>query len=289
MSSDLAASLRFRRFAKTFAIAAALAAVGCKKGCPHGGVDPIDASPAPIDSSPPDSPPDSSPDAAPAVACSDGIDNDLDGHVDHPADPGCDAATDDSEADICQGDCPACSDGIDQDSDGLIDYPEDYGCASRNDDEAFCDVYPYEDRGPIITTPLTSDVLTSVDELEACDNKYVGASKTFPLQLPVPVATLEIKAALDPGGEPLFMELLTARCLGSFGCTLSSPTLVINDVAAGNYALLIDSDVGPFFDYPFTVEVRGTVTSGTACTSPLFDSGLLACPGNQPCTAGVCP
>ena len=39
---------------------------------------------------------------------------------------------------------------------------------------------------------------------------------------------------------------------------------------------------------PFTLNVRGTVAAGTACTSPLFASGVLACPAGTSCTAGVC-
>jgi hypothetical protein len=39
---------------------------------------------------------------------------------------------------------------------------------------------------------------------------------------------------------------------------------------------------------PFVVNVRGTVAAGTACTSPLFATGVLVCPTGTSCTGGTC-
>jgi hypothetical protein len=34
--------------------------------------------------------------------------------------------------------------------------------------------------------------------------------------------------------------------------------------------------------------VKGTVAAQTACTSPLFAAGVLACPTGTTCTGGKC-
>ena len=63
-------------------------------------------------------------------ACANGVDDDGDGLAD-VADPGCDAVTDDDEADPAAS--PACANGADDDGDGLTDYPADPGCTRAAD------------------------------------------------------------------------------------------------------------------------------------------------------------
>jgi hypothetical protein len=63
--------------------------------------------------------------------------------------------------------------------------------------------------------------------------------------------------------------------------------LVVSNVAAGDYAVQVDA-FGAGNNYPVTLHVRGTVAPGTACTDPLFASGVLSCPSATSCTAGTC-
>jgi hypothetical protein len=60
----------------------------------------------------------------------------------------------------------------------------------------------------------------------------------------------------------------------------------MTNVSAGNYAVTVDgydTNAGTF-----KLNVKGTVATGTACTSPLFAAGVLKCPGTTTCTAGTC-
>jgi hypothetical protein len=64
--------------------------------------------------------------------------------------------------------------------------------------------------------------------------------------------------------------------------------VTLTNVPVGNYAIQVDS-FGTANNGAFTLNVRGTVAAGTACTSPLFTAGVLVCPTGTTCTAGgVC-
>ena len=63
--------------------------------------------------------------------------------------------------------------------------------------------------------------------------------------------------------------------------------LTLTDVAAGGYAIQVDS-FGSSNNGAFLLNVKGTVAAGTACTSPLFTTGVLVCPAGTTCTAGTC-
>ena len=58
--------------------------------------------------------------------------------------------------------------------------------------------------------------------------------------------------------------------------------LTLSNVAAGSYFAIIDGYSGA--DGAYTLAVRGTVANGTACDSPLFASGVLACATGSTCT-----
>jgi hypothetical protein len=62
--------------------------------------------------------------------------------------------------------------------------------------------------------------------------------------------------------------------------------LVVPSVPAGNYAIQVDSSTTT--NPAFLLTVTGTVAAGTACTSPLFDTGVLSCATGTTCTAGTC-
>jgi len=60
----------------------------------------------------------------------------------------------------------------------------------------------------------------------------------------------------------------------------------MTNVPGGSFAIFVDgfsSTAGPF-----TLNVHGVVANGTACTSPLFTAGVLACPSGHTCTSGKC-
>ena len=72
--------------------------------------------------------------------CNDGRDDDGDTLVDFPDDPGCEAPTDNDEADDCPTgvNCPACSNDDDDDGDGLIDFGVDPGCGAASSNIEGC-------------------------------------------------------------------------------------------------------------------------------------------------------
>ncbi|MGE3548027.1 MAG: hypothetical protein AB7L28_29150, partial [Kofleriaceae bacterium] len=234
----------------------------------------------------------------PVVAqCNDGVDNNADGKTDWPLDPGCFRATDLVEDTVCPGpSCPRCSDGIDNDGDGLVDYPSDYGCQDASADvERFCSEVG-DDFGGVITTAVTNGQFPewpSDDWYKTCDTEEArGADITFALSLPVRVDTLQIDTNGTVGVDTV-LQLSYADCGYELACNSDSGSashamLILHDVPPANYAVVVDSYVGSG-EEPFLLNVHGTVASGTACTSPLFTTGVLSCASGQPCSGGVCP
>ena len=228
-------------------------------------------------------------------ACSDGADNDTDSKMDYPADPGCTSAQDTNESDPCPGaGCPVCADGMDNDTDGTMDYPADTRCASASFFlEAFC---PMEANiAGMVTTPATLGTLVgATDNYEQSCQTNTGNDVAFGLALPVPVAELVIHTLNSAAGNTV-VSLWSADCATELGCdddgapTLndSRSLLTRTNVAAGDYAIQVDS-FSTTNNLAFQLNVRGTVASGTACTSPLFATGVLVCPSGTTCSAGTC-
>jgi hypothetical protein len=227
-----------------------------------------------------------------APACSDGVDNDLDGKTDYPNDPGCDSPLDSDEIDTCPGaGCPVCANAADDDTDTKTDYPVDPSCwAASGTTEAFC---PAEsDRALLIVTPQTSGTTvggTDDFDVQSCQSN-TNNDATLALILPVPVDTLTI----DTTGSALSDTVLSVRdatCGNELGCDDDSggsfrSLITLSAVAAGTYAVIVDgynSNIGAF-----VLNVHGTVAAGTACTSPLFTTGVLACPSGTSCMSGTC-
>jgi hypothetical protein len=223
--------------------------------------------------------------------CDDGLDNDGDGLIDYPNDPGCDSIVDNDETDSCPGaGCPVCANGVDDDSDTTTDFAADHSCwAASGTDEAFC---PTEtDRTQLIIAPQTfgTTVGGTNDFSQSCQ-PTTNADTTLALVLPVPVDTLTI----DTNGSELSDTVLSVRdstcgnelsCNDDGGLDLRSK-VTLHSVAAGTYSVIVDgysSHVGAF-----VVHVAGTVATGTACTSTLFATGVLACPSGTSCTSGTC-
>jgi hypothetical protein len=57
-------------------------------------------------------------------------------------------------------------------------------------------------------------------------------------------------------------------------------------VTAGNYAVIVDAYMA--LSHTFTVNVKGTVATGTKCEFPAFTQNILVCPAGNTCkgTAG---
>ncbi|MFN0253084.1 MAG: hypothetical protein ACKV2T_39795 [Kofleriaceae bacterium] len=227
-------------------------------------------------------------------ACSDNANNDSDAVVDYPADPGCTSAEDNDETDTCPGaGCPVCADGADNDVDGAMDYPADTRCVAASFFlEAFC--ASDANVAGMVSTPATLGTLVgAADNFEQSCQTNTGNDITYGLALPVSVAELVI-STINSTATNTVVSLWTADCLTELGCDDDgAPTasdnrslLVRTNVAAGNYAIQVDS-FSTTSNAAIQLNVRGTVAAGTACTSPLFATGVLACPSGTTCN-GTC-
>jgi hypothetical protein len=227
------------------------------------------------------------------AACSDGIDNNGDGKIDYPLDPGCTSPSDNTEDTVCPGvNCPVCADGTDNDSDTHVDYAADMSCwAASGNSEAFCNgvetdraVNIYTSIMTGTTTGLHSDIAT-----ESCQNNASGNDVAFALQLPVSVATL----TLDTSGSSFdtVLSLRNSACAAEIACDDdggdgTASLITHTNLAAGTYSVIVDgysSGAGAY-----SLKTLGLVANGTACTSPLFASGVLACTSPATCTGGTC-
>jgi hypothetical protein len=230
--------------------------------------------------------------------CSDGLDNDGDNAIDFPFDPGCSSPADDTEPDPATP--PVCFDNVDNDMDTTKDYPGDYGCSSAGgDSEVFC--MPETDATAKITTSVTTGTTVGLaNDLPAtkttlpavpgtCATSSTAPDKTYALQLPVPVATLNIDtegSALDTVLVVRDVTCTTALyCDDDGGVGTGDSLVTMTGVAAGTYAITVDGYVAG--SNTFNLNVRGTVAPGTACSSPLFSGGtnaVLVCPTGTTCT-----
>ena len=227
--------------------------------------------------------------------CNDGIDNNLDGAIDYPFDPGCASPSDDAETTVCPGaSCPACSNTTDDDGDAQIDFPADFGCAAAGGTtEVFCPIETTP--STVIAMPQTAGSLAApaTDNYEQTCQASTGNDRAYALQLPVPVASLVIDT-LGSTITDTVVSLWDASCGGQLGCdddsapgTDNRSVLTTANLPAGNYAIQVDG-FSSTNNGAFLLNVKGTVAAGTACTSPLFTSGVLVCPTGTTCTAGTC-
>lgn len=219
--------------------------------------------------------------------CGDGMNNDGDAFTDYPLDPGCTSSSDDDETDPATA--GVCSNGMDDDTDTTMDYPADYGCSSAaGASEAFCMVEA-DPTSLITSTPVIGTTTGKASNFASasCQSNTAGPDVVYALQLPVPVATL----VLDLSNSTISDTVLTfrnAQCSAEIGCDDDSgdpgnqSKLTLTNVDAGGYAVVVDgysTNAGAF-----TLSVKGTVATGRTCTSPLFASGVLACPAGTTCS-----
>jgi large repetitive protein len=229
------------------------------------------------------------------LQCTDGIDNNGDGAIDYPFDPGCATPSDDSETTVCPGaGCPVCSNAADDDADMQADFPADFGCSGAGaTTEVFCAVETTP--ATVITMRQTAGSLAApaTDNYEQSCQTNTGNDRAYALRLPVPVTTLVVDTLGSTIADTV-VSVWDASCGVQLGCddddapgTDNRSLLTLTYVRPGNYAIQVDgfstSNAGNFL-----LNVRGTVAAGTACTSPLFTTGVLACPPNTTCTAGTC-
>jgi hypothetical protein len=230
-----------------------------------------------------------------AGQCADGMDNNGDGKTDFPEDPGC-ANPGDAEDTVCPGvNCPVCADGIDNDTDGTMDFAfggGDFGCSSASAmSEGFCAGEP--DFGVVISTFETLGTFAgAADNYDQTCQSSTGVDRAFALQLPVPVASLVIDTN-DSAATDTVVSLKDATCGTNLGCDDDGgdpgfqSKMTVTNVAAGNYAIQVDAYSSNSGD-AFKLHVKGTVAPQTACTSPLFAAGVLACPAGTTCTGNKC-
>jgi hypothetical protein len=239
------------------------------------------------------------------AACSDGIDNNGDGKIDYPNDPGCSSPGDPTETTVCPGPmCPVCANGIDDDGDGAADFVlggGDFGCSAAGSmSEGFCPGEP-DVGAPITAFTTTGTLATAADNYDQTCQSNTGNDMVFPLQLPVPVASLVIDTNGSTIGDTV-ISLKDAQCADTLPGASPVPAcdddsgdgfrslLTVTNLAAGNYAIQVDS-FGTSNNGAFTLHVKGTVAPQTACTSPLFSGGanaVLQCPTGTTCTGGRC-
>ncbi len=228
------------------------------------------------------------------TACNDMTDADGDGHVGYPSDPGCVDISDNDESDSCPSGagCPVCANGLDDDGDGRIDYPMDLGCTAASSASELECTGETDPIGQISTPVTTGTTVGAANNFNpSCQSNDAG-DRAFLLTLPVPVATLTI----DTEGSALSDTVLIftdSTCGNQIECDDDDGTgflslITRSNVAAGTYGIIVDTYGSTSPGGAFTLNVRGTVATGTACTSPLFASGVLACPTGQSCTAGTC-
>jgi large repetitive protein len=230
-------------------------------------------------------------------ACNDAIDNDGDGKTD-AGDPGCTFSGDDSEVDDCSPtvgvNCPACANLLDDDADMATDFPMDTRCIAPSFfTENFC---PFDsDIGGQIVTRTTSGTLVgkTADLPQSCQTS-TGNDVSYALRLPVPVRSLVIDTIGSTSPDTI-VSLWNIGCTTELGCDDDNDPagnrslLVMSNLAAGDYAIQVDAfGTGTTNNAAFVLNVRGIVAVGTACTSELFSTGVLACPTGTSCTAGTC-
>jgi hypothetical protein len=222
--------------------------------------------------------------------CSNTGDDDGDGLADFPEDPGCTDMMDATEADDCPSgaSCPECSDDLDNDGDGQGDYPDDVNCVAASDDTEGCETDPTT----TIAMPLTTGSTVGLsDFFEPVCAFNSGPDKTFLLELPVGLSTLTVDTVGSNFDTVLSLksagcEATDLACDDNSGGVGGTSRLIQNGVSPGDYIFVVDGYNNAQGTYALTV--RGFADPGSACTDPLFATGVLVCAPGQSCVSGTC-
>jgi large repetitive protein len=221
--------------------------------------------------------------------CDDGVDDDGDGLDDYPDDPGCTEPGDFDEVDDCPAGptCPDCANGVDDDGDGDTDFPADVDCSSAAQPVEGCST----ELDPIaVQTTATStgtNVGASNDFDPFCDFSSGGPDVVTLVQLP-DMQTFHV----DDAGTS-FTAVLTMHddtCANELQCDLTGfpggEAIDIGPLAAGNYAIVVDSYFGGQGNYQ--LNISGTIAPLGACDGALATNGVISCPVGYGCIGGVC-
>ncbi|MBT8492549.1 MAG: hypothetical protein KJO07_05780, partial [Deltaproteobacteria bacterium] len=213
----------------------------------------------------------------PVAACKDGIDNDSDGATDFPNDPGCTLSVDDDESDSCpSGDnCPACGNGVDDDDDGLVDYPEDSGCTNAGDGDEF-NADPTICGASVPVSLLPGNGIAegtfggSQNNLISADCGGTGTEVAFQFTVTETQTLVVTTQFPETTTDTVIYVRSDCRMPGTeLGCnddegSETTSLLVLEDVAPGDYFLIIDSNNEPG-NYKVQVGDETTLPSAT-CT-----------------------
>jgi hypothetical protein len=121
--------------------------------------------------------------------------------------------------------------------------------------------------------------------MPSCVSTSSAPEKTYALQLPVPVQTLEVGST----GFDTVLSMKSVDCGTTLACddeggvAFGDSLFTLANVAPGGYAIVVDGWSSNNGSY--TLTVKGTVAPGTVCESPLFSgaSPVLFCPANTTC------
>jgi hypothetical protein len=227
------------------------------------------------------------------AACNDAVDGDGDGDGNgYPLDPGCTSISDSTEEDTCPsgGDCPRCANLVDDDGDGMNNYPADPNCiAASTDDESGCasatDAYA-EITGPVTTGMLAAPVGNDLEPVCVTAGAS-GRDLAYELNVPYPLQNLYLNTngstvntilALRTNGCNPTNEI---ACDDTHGDDDSDAYIARGATAAGRYAILVDANGSA--TGAFTLNVRGVIPQGAACSPALETSGLFVCAATSHC------
>jgi hypothetical protein len=223
--------------------------------------------------------------------CFDGADNNGDGTTDYPNDPGCTSLSDNTETTVCPGPtCPTCADGLDNDGDGTIDFPADPGCLAASEIEA---CRQSEAIAVITQRVTTGTTATATNDVAPTCTTGTQTTPDVALQLEIPAMA---RLSIDVTGITDVTSLFGASCSGTpIACSDPTPMLV-TDVAAGTYYVVIDGK-GTLSGGAWTLTTTGVVAPGGSCEGTLFAAGAFTCgygttcsgaPGSRTCALTEC-
>jgi hypothetical protein len=181
---------------------------------------------------------------------------------------------------------------LDDDADGLMDYPSDFGCiAAGGNTEVFCSIEPNYAGAITMPTMLGTLAAPAADNYEQSCQGNTGNDVAYSLSAPV-AATWTFDTEGSTISDPV-LSLKNANCNGTeLACDddggSGTQSLITIALPAGNYAVQVDSYTQTGNNGAYRLNTRGVAVAGSACTSPLFASGVMVCPTGQTCTAGVC-
>lgn len=227
------------------------------------------------------------------AACNNAIDDDGDSDGNgYPADPGCTSISDNTEDDDCPSgpNCPRCANDLDDDGDTMFDFPLDPSCPSAStDDESGC--ASATDPFLEITGPVTTGNLAAPfgNDLEPTCVTAGTSGRDLAYELNVPYALQNLYIDTNGSGVNTIVALRANGCTpatdlacdDTSGDDDSDAYIARGATAAGRYAIIVDANTTS--TGAFTLNVRGVIPQGNACSPALETSGLFVCAATSHC------